>query len=95
MAYTPEAVVYFIDKVLGITHASLQRAIDNYGHHSHLFDLFELRDIAIEFGAIDANIKVLKRAVVEVSYQVPNDTRRFSRIFYFTLNDKHAYSGTV
>ena len=93
--HTPETMVFFIDTALGITHQGLQRIIDDLGHHSRHFDLFELRKIAEEFGATETYFIDVSKGRVDLTYSVPNDPREHTRRFYFNLNDKHRYSGTV
>ena len=95
MNRTPETMVYFIDKALSVIHQSLQRTIDNYGHHSHHFDLLELRHIATEFGATETYFSDVSKGRVDLTYSVPNDPREFTRRFYFNLNSKHRTAGTV
>jgi hypothetical protein len=88
LKYTPEAMVYFIDKVLGIKHKYLQRIINTYGKHSSLFDLGELRKIAEEFGANKTYFSDVSKGRVDLTYTVPNDPWEHTRRFYFNLNGK-------
>jgi hypothetical protein len=83
--YTPKAMVYFIDIAMGIKHKYLQRIIDIYGKRSHLFDLGELRTIAKEFGADHIKITNVSKGFMELTYTVPNDSRKYVRHFRFIL----------
>ena len=88
LRHTPETMVYFIDIAMGIKHKWMQRVIDIYGIRSHHFDLGDMRKIAEEFGANHTHISDVDKGFMEITYTIPNDSRKYVRKFYFNLNDK-------